>query len=336
MSFGRCVFKDLPDEITLEIFSHFDATSLGSTDATCRAIRAMNRHTNLWRLVGARKFAGVELEECGPFEQPSRDRLMTTTTTYTKTSLLSLLGLGKKCVPNVCSKPTPFTGTRRRKDKIWCRKEVINWKLRYATYCKNIKEFRPPFDPIHITSVRTPDEVAYTRCRLRADVLTVDPNISIYLEVDVKANPDNLSLSIVDFDEGGKSSVTFSPDTGAVIKETKVQENPRRVKGSYIQPVKPNFSKFEGKVAIYVKRGMIAFFRKYRDLDWESTGFCVNFDWAKGTLLTPCLAFRDEGSYQTKISKVGNTPPFEPHMDTLSFDDAQWDELNWEGGHNEA
>ena len=30
--------------------------------------------------------------------------------------------------------------------------------------------------------------------------------------------------------QGGKSSVTFSPDTGAVIKETKIQENPRKVR----------------------------------------------------------------------------------------------------------
>lgn len=236
----------------------------------------------------------------------------------------------------MCSKPTPLGGgaNRRRKEKVWCRKEIINWKLRFANYLKTIYEFRAPFDPMYISSVLTPDEVAYTKCRIRADVLMADPSASFYLEVEVEANPDNLSLSIVDFDEGGKSSVTFSPDTGAVIKETKVQENPRKVKGCYIQPVKPNFTKFQGKVGLYVKFGMIAFFRKYSEASWESTGYCVNFNWAKGTRLTPCLAFRDEGRYMTSISKVSTSPPFEPTLDLESFDDSKWDELNWEGGQN--
>lgn len=350
---GRCIFKDLPDELALEILSKLDSTSLGSMDATCKLNRARNWQSGMWRLVGARKFVGMELEEYGPFDQPlSLDRpphMMGhphSSPPSPPPSALGLLGLGTtttrglgtKGGPSVCSKPTPLGGganRRRNEKKVWCRKEtIINWKLRFANYLKNIHEFRAPFDPMYITSVLTPDEVAYTKCRLRADVLMADPNASIYLEVEVEANPDNLSLSIVDFDEGGKSSVTFSPDTGAVIKETKVQENPRRVKGCYIQPVKPNFTKFQGKVGLYVKCGMIAFFRKYNEESWESTGYCVNFNWAKGTRLTPCLAFRDEGRYMTSISKVSSTPPFEPTLDLESFDDSKWDELNWEGGQN--
>jgi hypothetical protein len=38
--------------------------------------------------------------------------------------------------------------------------------------------------------------------------------LEFYVEVQIKKNADNLSLAIVDFDQGGKSSVTFSPDTG--------------------------------------------------------------------------------------------------------------------------
>ena len=34
----------------------------------------------------------------------------------------------------------------------------------------------------------------------------------VYLEVEVNENPDNLSLVVVDFDDGERSSVTFSPD----------------------------------------------------------------------------------------------------------------------------
>ena len=44
----------------------------------------------------------------------------------------------------------------------------------------------------------------------------------IYIEVEVLRNADILSLALVDLtNAGGKRSVMFSPDTGAVVKETK-------------------------------------------------------------------------------------------------------------------
>jgi hypothetical protein len=135
----------------------------------------------------------------------------------------------------------------------------------------------------------------------------------------------------VDFDEGGKSSVTFSPDTGAVIKETKVQETPRRVQGTYIQPMPPNLAKFEGHMGLYVKAGRIAFFRKYVDQPWETTGFCVSFSWALGNRLTPCLAFRDAGPYCTAVSQFSSTPPFNPPINVNLFNETDWEELNWDG-----
>ena len=46
---------------------------------------------------------------------------------------------------------------------------------------------------------------------LQKDLLV---DMEIYVEVEIEKNADNLSLAIVDFDQGGKSSVTFSPDTG--------------------------------------------------------------------------------------------------------------------------
>lgn len=300
----------IPNELYDEIFSMLDAASLRNVDATCRIFRFLTRNLGTWRSLGAQKFAGIELEDRGTFEGP----------------------MGASWIRSshaISTQPTPLC-VRRTKEKSV--RTEINWKMRYVYFSKEVYEFRCPFDPIRITTVLTPDEVAYTKCRLRADVLTANPHISIYLEVEVEANADNLSLAIVDFDEGGKSSVTFSPDTGAVIKETKVQESPRRVKGSYIQPVKPNFTKFEGKMGMYVRMGLIAFFRQYHKQPWETTGFCVNFSWAKGKRLTPCLAFRDEGKYFTRITKVSATPPFEPHWDVDSFDDSKWDELNWEGG----
>lgn len=349
------LLTELPSDIVAVIFKKLDAASLRATDATCKTFFTLNRSLVLWRQLGATKFAGLELDDRGMFEQPIAPRMARN---------CNMMGepigppFGNKAV---MANPTPLGARRhakngdghakngqaknggnnggavlpvaaRTKERPPVLRTEVNWKLRYAHFSRDVYEFRSPFDPVQIANVLTPDEVAYTKCRLRADCLIANPDISIYLEVGVAANADNLSLALVDFDEGGKSSVTFSPDTGAVIKETKVQESPRRVKGSYIQPVKPNFTKFEGKMGMYVRMGLIAFFRQYATQPWETTGFCVNFSWAKGKRLTPCLAFRDEGKYLTRITKVSQHPPFEPHWHVDSFDDSKWEELNWEGG----
>lgn len=354
LSGGAVLFANLPDDLYTIIFSRLDSESLRAADATCRTFRASNRSLLLWRILGMEKFAGIELEDRGTFEQPLNPQRIrgggggsNTSTCCNSTNASNAIssaypiGFDLSRAPSVLlAKPTPLgvprlKGGNMERNQSKSKRESridVNWKIRYVHFSRDVYQFRAPFDPVHITSVLTPDEVAYTKCRLRADLLVANPEISIYLEVDVSANADNLSLAIVDFDEGGKSSVTFSPDTGAVIKETKVQEAPRRVKGSYIQPVKPNFTKFEGKMGMYVRMGLIAFFRQYSKQPWETTGFCVNFSWAKGKRLTPCLAFRDEGRYLTQITQVSKHPPFEPHWDIESFDETKWDELNWEGG----
>merc|ERR1711972_1155807 len=101
--------------------------------------------------------------------------------------------------------------------------------------------FREPFNGSEITCVDQADEIAYSRCKMRADILGAARGCTgghgLYMEVEVGANPDNVSLAVVDFEGGGCSSVTFSPDTGAVIRERKVREAPRKVDGAYIQPL---------------------------------------------------------------------------------------------------
>lgn len=292
-------FMSMPEDIYFVVAGFCGAQSLCTLDATTTPFRKLNHSLGLWRSYGAQKFAGIEVNEYGLFTENRRSKITT--------------------------KPTPL-GARRAPLAA-----EMNWKLRVAQFSKEVFEFREPFNPSKITVVENPDEVAYTKCRLRADILTAQPEIALYIEIDVAENADNLSLALVDFDEGGKSSVTFSPDTGAVIKETKIQETPRRVHGSYIQPMKPNFTKFEGKIGLYVKNGQIAFFRQYANCEWETTGFCVDFSWANGQRLTPCLAFRDEGKYVTSITAVGTTPPFEPSQLEGAFDAKKWQELNWEG-----
>ena len=217
----------------------------------------------------------------------------------------------------------------------------LDWKTRYVHFRRELPKFRTPFDGSILTDVKNSDEVSYCNCRFRTDLLE---DSGIYLEVQVYANADNLSLAVVDFDEGGKSSVTFSPDTGAVIKETKIQETPRKVKGWYIQPLRhipPKVGtsvirneRFEGIMGLYVKQGKIAFFRKFAhgdSQDWETTGFVIGLDWVHGRKITPCLVFRDEGPYHVCVNKISQEPPIEPEKFESAWDIKNWQELNWEG-----
>ncbi|CAE8641082.1 unnamed protein product, partial [Polarella glacialis] len=92
-----------------------------------------------------------------------------------------------------------------------------SWKARCALFRRSTPTFSAPFNGSEISHVDNPDEVAYCRCRLRTDLLDARPDRGVYIEVDVRSNVDNLSLAVVDFEGGGRSSVTFSPETGAVL-----------------------------------------------------------------------------------------------------------------------
>ncbi|CAE7889369.1 unnamed protein product [Symbiodinium microadriaticum] len=139
----------------------------------------------------------------------------------------------------------------------------VDWKGRFQHFKHNIPTFCTPFGGREITCVAHPDEVAYLRCRLCTDVVRASTQ-GVYLEVEVATNPDNLSMAVVDFEAGGCSSVTFSPDTGAVIRERKVREAPRKVEGAYIQPL-PTVTTgrpFHGLMGLYLCKDRLAFFRR--------------------------------------------------------------------------
>eukprot|EP00434_Breviolum_minutum_P035783 symbB.v1.2.031686.t1/scaffold3704.1/size51685/1 len=141
----------------------------------------------------------------------------------------------------------------------------VDWRGRFAHFRWAAPSFRAPFAGPEIHCVEQADEIAYCRCRLRADILARRLDVGIYLEVEVFTNPDNVSLAVVDFEAGGCSSVTFSPDTGAVIRERKVREVPRKVEGAYIQPLTTITAGqgFEGCMGVYLGAGNLAFFRSY-------------------------------------------------------------------------
>lgn len=308
-----------------------DANSLCSMDATCKLLRQLSR-TNLgpWRALGSRAFHGVELEREGTFDQPD---------------------------------PNAEQGQCSR-----LKKSRVDWKVRYHHFKHSVPTFCSPFSGREITSVAHPDEVAYLRCRLCTDVVAEGCSQGVYLEVEVASNSDNLSMAVVDFEAGGCSSVTFSPDTGAVIRERKVREAPRKVEGAYIQPL-PTVTTgrpFHGLMGLYVYQDRLAFFRRCElpatGLDreanpmqlqtpgmaqgchlgpWETTGFVSDLDWAEGRRLTPCLAFRDEGAYRVRVVQIGAMPPLDvqkaTRQDTKVTDwRTSWSDFDWEVGTPEV
>jgi len=233
--------------------------------------------------------------------------------------------------------------------------KVSCWKQQYTHFTRSLKTFSEPFESGTIRDVAEDDEVAYFKCVLRADQLTAESPAAAYLEVEVRANPDNFSLALVDFDEGGASSLTFSPDTGAVISERKVCESPRKVQGMFVQPLDSIASetRFLGRVGLYIQGGRIAFFRQLRaqpadteaaaeteaaeapeDGPWETTGFVTDLGWAEGKRVSPCIAFRSAGHYEVEVTRADSHPPFVPHI--MGKDNGlEWAPLDWEAPQNE-
>jgi len=361
---SRVDLHDLAEGPYFVLAGYMDEWDLCQTDATCRLLLQLNCVFGPWRALGARAFAGLELDGAGPFDFDESDAAVA--------RCMRIRGLPR-----------------------------IDWKARYRHFTTEIVKLRSdilgaaihyqvgqPY-PVQVTA---PDEVAYLRCKLRMDVFNRSSTRGVYIEVEVDQNADNLSFALVDFDEGGRSSVTFSPDTGAVIRERKIQESPRRVKGSYIQPLQPKNQRFEGYMGVYIKDGKVAFFRRYRSSEpvqqasvqelqvedgveeantyedsvsdyegidddddddddgdedeeieegneacgWETTGFVIDLGWAQGRGLSPCLAFRDEGSYRVRIVRVDSTPPVRSDRLTAAYEEKNWMELNWEVSDDDA
>lgn len=301
--------ESLPDGPLLTIVGFLNVTDLKHVDCASQSFKKLTRTMGPWRALGNSEFQGMEIDN-------------------------ELFDDGTKSNSQSLYLISHYYGKNTFR---------MDWKERFLWWRREVPKFRSPFNGRDLFEVKNSDEVSYCRCKFRTDHITKK---GVYLEVTVNQNADNLSLAVVDFDEGGKSSVTFSPDTGAVIKETKIQETPRKVKGWYIQPLRHippraqtvmRNERFEGSMGLYIKDEKIAFFRRYshsRNAEWESTGFIISLDWAKGRKLTPCLAFRDEGAYNVSIAKVCSEPPFEPRKYDDAWTTNNWQELNWEGGAN--
>lgn len=307
--------SDLADGPYHTIVSQLGPESLARVDAACRLTRELNRtYGGPWCKLGKRAFYGLELDRDSLFDEAD--------------------------------------GTPLPAGDVVCksvRAPTSDWKSRYMRFQEEVKMFRSPFSGAEITAVEQADEIAYCQCKLRTDLLFDNMGmLGVYLEVEVRTNPDNVSLAVVDFEGGGCSSVTFSPDTGAVIRERKVREAPRKVEGTYIQPLTTITSGqgFEGSMGLYLLGGHLAFFRRHsaprvdgekgtEPAPWESTGFVTDLSWAEGRRLTPCLAFRDVGTYNVRLTCVDTVPPVATERTTSAYDESNWRSLDWDAGEQE-
>lgn len=219
-------FSVLSDGPYFDVASWLDAPDLARTDVACRLLHQLNSQPfGPWQSLGHAAFFGMELDVGGGF--------------------------------------LPFDGESALKSRLERNRQ--NWKGRYKLFHTEVPTFSSPFSGKEITAVEHPDEVAYCRCRLRTDLLATRSDRGVYVEVDIRANADNLSLAVVDFEGGGCSSVTFSPETGAVLRERKVRESPRAIEGTYIHllPAAAPGHRFEGVMGIFLQNGQLAFFRRW-------------------------------------------------------------------------
>lgn len=232
----------------------------------------------------------------------------------------------------------------------------VNWKGRYMDFSRKSFKFCYPFAGTIIQMVQEADECVELLCGIRTDLLT---EVGLYIEIDVASNSDTLTLSLVDWHDGGCNSITFSPDAGMVFLETTVCDSPRRVEGKFVSVLSAHDSgartendikcHFHGTVGLFVLGGRIAFFRRCRPCQevevggstegtkvngvcWETTGFIKDLSWAVGSHLMPCVAFRKAGMYDVRVGKVCPQPPMP--LDAIEAATAAkvgpWQEFDWE------
>ena len=211
----------------------------------------------------------------------------------------------------------------------------------YLVNLQTVHSFRAPFNHRRLHSVPLSDDVAYCNAKICVEKLKLlPPGHGFYIEFAIYNVSDNLSISLVDFDGNGNSSLTFSPDTGAVICETKGPG--RRLSGNYacVLPGVPYFGKkHQGLLAIFVSRDGKIMFMRYAH-GWDSTGYVSNCDWVQGGVITPCIAFRKPGKYDVTVNcaKVTEEPP---HVTSTQHkpESVEWKPLRWimseEGSENE-
>jgi len=200
----------------------------------------------------------------------------------------------------------------------------------YGEVRTHLSQFRNAFGKKDIHSTHTDREVVYLNTIIVTEHLKDLPSFKgVYVEISVRKISDNLSFCLVDFDGEGTTSLTFSPDAGAVIRES--QTNDEEIVGEYAAVLRKE-KKFglekDSKMAVFISAECKIAFMRYFGGKWESTGEVTDCNWVAGGLLTPCLAFKDAGQYHINIEKmcISERPP---HIEA-STEAPVWKPLLWQ------
>ena len=191
--------------------------------------------------------------------------------------------------------------------------------------------FRDPHGTNSLGFIYTGEEVAYFKAGIRLDSVTE----GILIEVWVHFESNSLSISFVDFDGKGSSSVTFSPNEGFVIKERKLLMDSNTVDGQYAECMSPSpkFGKRKtgARIGMYLDRNLgIEFFRSTTKRRIETTGIISDCSWVHGGVVTPCVSFSGPGKYDVRIEtmRVMNRPKSWPRLKKTE-QSYEWKNTSW-------
>ena len=189
------------------------------------------------------------------------------------------------------------------------RARAIHWKAFYSLVSRRMAAFETISDStnfFNLICMSEGREEVRCSCRLRADLLA-DPGRQVYLEMDVLANADSVTLAVIDINSDGMS---FDPDSGFVDRF--VDKGGRACINLLPEMHGPPF---HGRMGLLVSGGHLAFFRRSGRGAWQTTGFVTELQWFHGQVLSVCLQFGDEGHYCVKITSIGSgDPPVTPTM----------------------
>jgi hypothetical protein len=185
----------------------------------------------------------------------------------------------------------------------------------YSGFRNYISGFRTSVPTNKIVETGDDRDVVYMNAVINVQRLNgMGSDSGVYMEVSVYNRSDHMSFCLVDFEGNGTSSITFSPDAGAVIKETRSPDD--GISGDYTAALRrrKHFGVTSpSKAAIFISTQVGIVFMRFFEGNWESTGPVANLEWASGGVITPCVAFRDAGRYEVKIERVCICKP-PPHI----------------------
>eukprot|EP00930_Biecheleria_cincta_P085828 TRINITY_DN75196_c0_g1_i1.p1 TRINITY_DN75196_c0_g1~~TRINITY_DN75196_c0_g1_i1.p1 ORF type:complete len:476 (+),score=62.26 TRINITY_DN75196_c0_g1_i1:227-1654(+) len=255
-------------------------------DRSCRLLCALNdSDIGPWRMLGRCVFGGLE-HGLGNFDS---DAVLGWRSRY-------------QMFRAQCSRFSSFLERNGQRTKIITSPNESSWgRLAASTSLQR---------RIHANEVI---DLGFDFCRERMETVST----GVYLEIEVLQNPDNLGLSLVLVGHSPLNSLTFCPEFGYVDLEWRT--GPHQCQGFRILvlPYIPGAElgeRFLGRLGVFLRSDSVAFYRRSSSAmsgQWETSGFFSFADcgWNSEHKVRACIAFRDEGTYSIRQTRLSWHPP---------------------------